>query len=66
MTKSEIERRLVELETEVARLKEISGRPAERFSRWWGEIAGSFAHDPAHREAMRLGRQYRRRTYSGK
>ncbi len=28
-------------------------------SRWWEEIAGTFADDPAYDEAMRLGREYR-------
>jgi hypothetical protein len=59
MTKSEIERRLVELESEVARLKEVSGKSETGPSRWWEQIAGSFAGDPAHEDAMRLGRKYR-------
>ena len=26
---------------------------------WWKQIIGTFADDPAHEEAMRLGREYR-------
>jgi hypothetical protein len=59
MTKSEIERRLVELDSKVARLKEGGGKAATEPPRWWEQIAGSFAGDPAHEEAMRLGRKYR-------
>jgi hypothetical protein len=59
MTKSEIERRLVELESEVARLKEVEGKSAPGRAGWWQQIAGSFAGDPAHEDAMRLGRKYR-------
>ena len=59
MSKTEIERRLGELETEIARLKATIGRSTNAPSRWWEEIAGSFAGDKAHDEAMRLGREYR-------
>jgi hypothetical protein len=57
MSNTEIEARLIALETEVARLKaqqQTSAAPP-----WWEEILGSFANDPAYDEAMQLGWQYR-------
>ena len=59
MTKSEIERRLVELESEVARLKGGGGKTETGQTGGWQQIVGTFAGDPAHEEAMRLGRKYR-------
>jgi hypothetical protein len=61
MTLKEIERRLVALETEVAMLMKAGAAPADDSGRWWEQIAGSFARDRAHKEAIRLGRRYRRR-----
>jgi hypothetical protein len=61
MTKSEIERRLIHLESELERLKRKGGKAPPVPPRWWKEIAGSFAGDQAHKEAMKLGRQYRER-----
>jgi uncharacterized small protein (DUF1192 family) len=57
MSNTELEARLIALETEVARLKAQRKTSAE--APWWEEILGSFANDPAYDEAMQLGRQYR-------
>ncbi len=51
-----LEKRVSELEAEVARLKTGSqqdNRP------WWEKIYGTFANDPHYEEAMELGRKYR-------
>ena len=58
MTNTEIELRVSHLEKELASLKtrvEQNVAPVP----WWEKIAGTFAHDDAHEEAMRLGRAYR-------
>lgn len=60
MASSEIESRLALLEREVADLKAKLGESPAEGRPWWDRIAGTFAADPAHDEAMRLGRQYRR------
>jgi hypothetical protein len=57
MSNTELEARLIALETEVARLKVQQQTSAE--TPWWKEILGSFANDPAYDEAMQLGQQYR-------
>ena len=61
MSKAEIERRLLRLENEMSELKSRLAKESRTSGRWWEEIAGSFANDPAHAEAMRLGREYRKR-----
>lgn len=58
MSDAEIEARLTNLETEVARLKAQIQNSDQ--TPWQEEILGSFADDPAHDEAMRLGREYRK------
>jgi hypothetical protein len=57
MSNTELEARLIALETEVARIKAQQQTSVE--TPWWEEILGSFANDPAYDEAMQLGRQYR-------
>jgi hypothetical protein len=57
MSNTEIEARLIALETEVALLKAQQQTSVE--TPWWEEILGSFADDPAYNEAMQLDRQYR-------
>jgi hypothetical protein len=57
MSNTEIEARLIALETEVAQLK--AQQQISPAIPWWEEILGSFANDPAYDEAMQLGRQYR-------
>ena len=63
MSPQQIEKRLKVIEEELARLKEqikrISDKPAKR---GWRATYGSFAGDPLHAEAMRLGRKYREST----
>lgn len=60
MTNTELEKRIAVLEAEVALLKnkiEKNGNQTE--VPWWKQHLGIFADDPAHEEAMRLGREYR-------
>ncbi len=57
MSNTEIEVRLIALETEVARLKSQQQTSAK--IPLWEEILGSFANDPAYDKAMQIGRQYR-------
>lgn len=60
MTNTELEKRIEILEAEVASLKsEVRGKDAENELPWWKQIIGTFADDPMHEEAMRLGREYR-------
>ncbi len=60
MTNIEIENRIAALETEVALLKsKIEKKDNKSEIPWWKQIIGTFADDPAHEEAMRLGREYR-------
>ncbi len=59
MVTAEIEARLAVLEREVARLRsrvEGEGNPG---TPWWDRVSGTFADDPAHETAMKLGREYR-------
>jgi hypothetical protein len=55
-----IDRRLRALEAEVARLKSAAKAPKTNIA-WVERIAGSFIDDADYKEAMRLGRVYRRR-----
>jgi hypothetical protein len=51
--------RVAMLEAEVAQLKaKVDGNHEDK-DPWWQKIWGSFANDPMHEEAMRLGREYR-------
>lgn len=60
MTNIEIEKRLEILEAEIAVLKsKVENKDATKATLWWKERIGTFADDPAHEEAMRLGREYR-------
>ena len=60
MTNKEIEKRLAVLEAEVALLKSKAEKKVETNELpWWKQIIGTFADNPAHEEAMRLGREYR-------
>ena len=60
MTNKEIEKRLAVLEAEVALLKSNRQKNDDHGELpWWKQHLGIFADDPAHEEAMRLGREYR-------
>jgi hypothetical protein len=59
MGNTSLERRMAELEKEVATLRKklesiASSKP------WWERIAGTFQDDPVYERAMKLGRKYRR------
>ena len=60
MSNTEIEKRLADLEAEVALLKsKLEKNGSKDETPWWEKRIGIFADDPAHEEAMRLGREYR-------
>lgn len=60
MTNTELENRIAALEAEVALLKsKIEKKEDKTEVPWWKQHLGIFADDPAHEEAMRLGREYR-------
>jgi hypothetical protein len=59
MSKTELEKRMAELELEVATLRtKVEALAGSK--PWWERIAGSFHDDPLYDKAMKLGRQYRR------
>jgi hypothetical protein len=66
MAPTELEARLVVLEREVARLKSRVEGTGQAGAPWWERIAGTFADDPAHEKAMKLGREYRASLRPGK
>jgi hypothetical protein len=60
MTNAELEKRIAVLEAEVASLKSKAEKNGNKNDLpWWKQRLGVFADDPAHEEAMRLGREYR-------
>jgi len=59
MSNTELENRISALEKEVALLKSKIEKEENSKLPWWKERIGIFADDPAHEEAMRLGREYR-------
>ena len=60
MTNTDLENRIATLEAEVALLKsKIEKKDDKAEVPWWKQRIGVFADDPAHEEAMRLGREYR-------
>lgn len=60
MTNIEIEKRLAVLEAEIAVLKsKVEKKEETNAVPWWKQRIGTFADDPAHEEAVRLGREYR-------
>jgi hypothetical protein len=61
-----IEARVSKLEEEVKRLRSKIEPGGAAPVPWWERIAGTFADDPAHEEAMKLGRSYRISLRPGK
>ena len=59
MTKAQLESRVAALEEEVGQLKAEREEAQSAMQPWWQRISGTFADDPAHFEAMRLGREWR-------
>jgi hypothetical protein len=53
----QLEERVALLEAEVTRLKNKVDQNMP--VKWWEQIAGTFADNPAYDEAMQLGREYR-------
>jgi hypothetical protein len=63
MAALELELRVAALEAQVAQLTQKLLQKPEELNMpakpWWQEVYGTFADDPLHEEAMRLGREYR-------
>ena len=64
MSQTEVESRIAALEKELSLLKAQLDTKADKIEkngkrRWWMDHVGIFADDPAHAEAMRLGREWR-------
>jgi len=60
---NQLEARLARIEKELAQLKAaVAGRPRKR---WYREIVGVFAGDPAFAEITRLGRLIRQEKIKG-
>jgi len=62
-TIKELEARLRRVENELAELKATVA--AKSKNPWYREIVGSFDHDPAFKEIIRLGRLIRRGKIKG-
>lgn len=59
MSQTEMETRIAMLEKELGVLKAKFEKIEKNDESWWKQRIGIFADDPAHEEAMRLGREYR-------
>ena len=59
MSSTKVEDRISVLEHELAALRQKFEKMEKKELPWWKQIIGTFADDPAHEEAMRLGREYR-------
>jgi len=59
MSNIEMETRISTLEKELSVLKAKFEKIEKKELPWWKQHIGVFANDPAHEEAMRLGREYR-------
>ena len=58
MTLSELEKRMANMEDELASLKHKVAEIGSDVP-WWERIAGQFQDDPVYARAMNLGREYR-------
>jgi hypothetical protein len=59
MGDTNLEKRVTELETELAALrKKVEAMTGSK--PWWERIAGTFENDPIYEQAMKIGRKYRR------
>ena len=59
MAQKNVDERMSSLEKELESLREKVERLERKDLPWWKQMIGTFADDPAHEEAMRLGREYR-------
>lgn len=60
MANSNLALRMADVEAKLEQLtQKIENRDQEVQLPWWHKISGTFANDPAHAEAMKLGRKYR-------
>ncbi len=59
MSQIEVESEIRDLKADMDVLKKKIARLEKGDLPWWKQIIGTFADDPAHEEAMRLGREYR-------
>lgn len=59
MSQNEMETRITLLERELEALKSKFEKIEKEKKPWWEQRIGTFADDPAHEEAMRLGREWR-------
>jgi hypothetical protein len=66
MPSHKIETRLAMLEAEVERLRARLEAGSTAVTPWWDRIAGTFADDLAHEQAMKMGRMYRDSLRPGK
>ena len=60
MSQTEMETRITILEKELSLLKSKFEKIESEKEPWWKQRMGTFAKDPAHEEAMRLGREWRK------
>ena len=60
MSQVDFESRIVVLEKELSSLKSKFAK-IENIAPWWKQRVGIFADDPSHAEAMRLGREWRKK-----
>jgi hypothetical protein len=58
-TTATLEERLTLVEKELATLKQQVIPASASATPWWEQIFGTFADSTNHKEAMRLGREYR-------
>ncbi len=59
MAVSKTQARLSNIEAEIENLKAQISSTQSTTIPWWHKISGTFANDPAHADAMKLGRKYR-------